>query len=186
MGEGALRAGLLLLSLALSVGPVLAAFASEDWDLRSTLLGDVGPFEDLTSQGREPTIETGGTAFQGAVAPENDLPPLVLSLILTNHYSFRLGMKEVSVEVFCSDDGFRVGEGRLEKSVVVGPGSAENLRILLIFTHEGSRHLLERHVEDSCLHAFLNLRGNFTLDIYGLEIRVSVDESVELYQEVGG
>lgn len=186
MGERALRVGLFLLSLALSVGPFLAAFASEGWDLRSTLLGDLGPFEDLTSGGKEPTIETGGTAFQGPVTLENDLPPLVSSITLTNHYSFRLGMKEVSLEVFCSEDGFKVGEGRLESAVVVEPESRENLRLLLIFTHEGSRHLLEQHVADSYLQARLDLRGDFTLDVYGIEFRVSVEESTEVYQEVEG
>jgi LEA14-like dessication related protein len=186
MGERALRVGLLLLSLALYVGPILAAFASEGWDLRSTLIGDMGPFEDLTSEGKEPTVEAGEPTFQGKVTLENDLPPLVVSVTLTNSYSFRLGMKEVSLEVFCSDDGFRVGEGMLEEDVAVEPESRENFRIVLRFTHEGSRHLLEQHVEGSYLHARLRMEGSFTLDIYGIEIRVPVEEEQELYQEVEG
>lgn len=182
MGERALRVGLLLLSLGLSVGPFLAAFASEDWDIRSTLLEDLGPFEDL--KGKEPKIEMVDTTFLGPVIRENDLPPLVSCLSLTNSYSFKLGVKEISLEVFCSEDGFRVGEGRLERAVVVGPESEENLRILITFTHGGSRHLLERHVVGPYLQARLNLRGSFALDIHGLEIRVSVEQSMELYQEV--
>ncbi|TDA32817.1 MAG: hypothetical protein DSO02_03415 [Hadesarchaea archaeon] len=167
------------------MGPILAALACEGWDLRSALLGDTGPLEDLTSGGKEPTIGVENISFQGPVTSENDLPPLVSSMVFTNPYSFKLGVKEISLEVFC-DEGIGVGEGRLDNPVVVGPESSENLRITIVFTSEGSHHLLERHVVGCYLQVRLDLKGDFKLDLYGLEIEVPVEQSVELYQEVEG
>ncbi|MEM2536141.1 MAG: hypothetical protein QW435_03985 [Candidatus Hadarchaeales archaeon] len=168
------------------MGPFLVAFASESWDVRSTLLGDLGPFEELTSEGKEPKMETGDTTFLAPVTRENDLPTLLSCVTLANSYSFKLGVREISLKIFCSEDGFEVGRGRLEEAVVVGPASRENLKILLTFTSEGSRHLLERHVVGSYLQVRLDLKGDFTLDIYGLEIKARVEDSIELYQEVEG
>lgn len=185
MEERALRAGLLLLSTALSLGPFLAAFASQGWNLRSALVENLGPWEDLASGGKEPTVESGDHAFLGSPTRENDLPPLVIHLSLTNPYSFRLVVEETPLRIFCSEDNLEVGEGRLERTVV-GPASKENLRILLTFTREGSRHLLEKHLVDAYLWVSLNLKGNFRLDVYGLKIEVPIEQRLELCEEVGG
>lgn len=183
MGERALRVGLLLLSLVLSVGPILAAFASEGWDLRSTLIGDLGPLQDLTSEGKEPEAEAGEPQFLGEVTRDN-LPPLLLTLTLSNPYSFSLGVENQSLDVFCQEDNVRVGVGRLEGKILE-PESRENLTFLVEFTPEGSRHLLERHVRGSYLEAMLELRGDFRLDLYGLKFRVSQEMSFWVYAEVG-
>jgi LEA14-like dessication related protein len=181
VGERALRAGLLLLSLALSVGPILAAFASEGWDLRSTLIGDLGPLQDLTSE-EKPEAEAGEPQFLGEVTRDN-LPPLLLTLTLSNPYSFSLGVENQSLDVFCQEDNMRVGVGRLEGKILE-PESRENLTFLVEFTPEGSRHLLEGHVRGSYLEAALELRGDFRLDLYGLKFRVPQEMSFRVYAEV--
>ena len=182
MGEKALRAGLFLLSLVLSLGPILAAFASEGWDLRSALIGDLGPLQDLTSEGKEPEAEVGEPQFLGEVTGDN-LPPLLLPLTLSNPYSFSLEVENQSMDLFCQEDNVRVGMGRLEGRILE-PESGENLTFLVEFTPEGSRHLLERHVRGSYLQAALELRGDFLLNLYGLRFRVPQRMSFWVYAEV--
>jgi len=164
MNERTLRIGLILLSIALMVGPIIAAFAAKGWDLQATVMGDLGPLENLTSG----ELESGKFEAENLEIIEitGSLIRLGMPVNFTNPLSFSITVENVPVDVFRASDNYKLGQGWLQQKKVVLPESPGSVYIIMVVT------------DGSLVGALLSLVGTVQLDAYGLIITVPFEASV--------
>jgi len=103
---------------------------------------------------------------------QNSVPAVGVPVNFTNPYSFSIKVENVSVDVLCSSDDYRLGEGRLQQETVVQPNSSGSINIVIGITYEGFNHLLNNHFDGTSIDTSLKLNGTIRLDVYGLRITV--------------
>lgn len=164
MGERGLRIGLILLSIGLMIGPIIAAFAAKGWDLQATVVGDLGPFEDLASG----ELESGEFEAENLELIEitDSLVRLGMPVNFTNPLSFSITVENAFVDVFRASDNHKLGQGWLQQEKVVQPNSSGSVYIVMEVTDGG------------LVGTLLNLSVTVQLDAYGLTITVPFEESM--------
>ena len=161
-----------MLSAVLFLGPIAAAFASHNWDLKATVV----PSEDEISAVKDRL----GGIFEENISSEevfdirdSTVEPDEMEAIVDFNSPFHIDVKikEISGKVFCRAHGVYLGSIHLmEEEVSVPADGKATFHVIGEMTSEGYQHVQEDHggeLPDIRLSGMV-----FELEAYGVKVRV--------------
>ncbi len=174
MGERALKWGLRLLGILLTIGPLVIALGMHNWDIKAAVLpsdaeiaeiqgsatGIFGgtPIEDFTFSNYTYDINTG--VITADVSFKSNIN---LSLTITN----------LSGYATCAEHGVRLGSISMqEQSVVVPENGHAGFTITGTVTPEGVLHIATSHAGDLPTIGLEN--ASITIELYGVSIQIQI------------
>ena len=175
MREGLLRLGLLLLSTALFLGPVLVALVQYNWDLAAL----IKPSPDLVAEftpAVQPTLEN--WKFEVISYDEG---AKVLNVRLRGDHSnpmrFPVRFSAASVAISCSTHRDNLGTAGLENTITVQPNSSGSIALVVNFTSTGFDHLYNLHSHPigggrRRVSFVFDIEGSISIFIYEIGARV--------------
>ena len=182
MGERALGWGLRLLGIALSVGPFVAAFAVHNWDFKAALMpsqaeiGEVkGMLTGLFEKPSEEMWEVQNLTFDGTT--------IRATARIKSPFKVQVKITDVSGDMSCKEHGVHLTHVQMEEEEVeVQPRGATTFALVGAVTQEGVQHLIDVHGGAGPTDpSFENVE--FTLELYGVSIKVSVEGREEEWEE---
>ncbi|KXB03136.1 hypothetical protein AKJ48_04195 [candidate division MSBL1 archaeon SCGC-AAA261O19] len=178
LSRRALGIGLALLSIALWVGPIVAAFASNGWNLKETVM----PSQDELSRVKDKVggLTEGGFSENTLQIVDNqmDLTTGEFEATLEFESPFNIDVKitEFSFELYCEQHDFKLVPVQLEENEVSIPASAiVQFDIVGSLTSQGRQHIIDNHGGKLPEPSLEN--PVFELESYGVTIRM---ENMEL------
>jgi len=153
---------LFLLSLALIIGPIIAAFSANGWDPKVTLLGSSNPLEtqfgnlqnlNTSNMLGSPTLES--FSAQGVTA----------TIQVTSPLDFPIKIKGFSGNLVCKDHGVVLSSVQLLGEVEFSAHATKNISVLGTITQDG--------IADGIAHGGIppNIgieNVSIKLDVYGI------------------
>lgn len=141
--------GLFLLSLALSLGPLVYAFSSHDWNYKPLITPEPNPLKNIKGQPIVPESFKIDNARESA------------TVTLTSNLPFSLRIDELSMDILCTDlEGVKLGSMSLQDPVLISPGSTESITLVLNVDEQLLRECGEKNAKF----------GNPTITVNGIEI----------------
>lgn len=177
MGKRALGIGLGLLSLALWIGPIVAAFHSHGWDLKKTLMpneNQISAIENkveglvvdkisedaLTVENKEANLKTS----EFGIVVELDSPLNVPGKLLN-----------ISIQFSCESHDVILGSVEMKENAVTLPADGSvTFSLVGSLTPKGNRHietLHERNLPEVSITDIL-----VELEIYGIKVKIKNEE----------
>ena len=163
---------LFLLSLALVVGPIIAAFSANGWDPKATLLGSSNPFESLSGN------VIGGNMIENYTVSV-DVPTLTLRITVRARspvQNVNLRFDDLSAKLVCAQDSTYLFPVRLESPFVLRSDVSSTFSIVV----RGSE-VTPAGITDIANHVLggateLNLKvSDAKIQLYGIGIGMSGD-----------
>lgn len=171
MGERALGIGLLLLSIALYVGPILAAFAAHNWDLEATVM----PSQSDMDKVRDRIENMFGGEFSEPDIVDNAVNLTTGEFSATFEFKspFNLDVKitDVSLGLSCARHDVPLGSAQMEEPEVDIPANGTaRFTVVGTLTPEGRRHIEDFH--GGVLPDIALTDGIIEFEVYGVTVRV--------------
>lgn len=158
---------LFLLSLALVLVPILAAFSAHGWDPIATVMSGSTPLENMTNV----NISENMMSLQNTSI---DIPNgrLTATFQFTSLFNFSMKIKNFSGSTTCKDHNVSLGSIQLASEVEFPPRASKNLTINCTLTTDSILHIINQHggVPPSNI-GFEDAR--FTIDIYGIIVEAA-------------
>lgn len=148
IGERILGTGLTLLSIALIIGPIVAAFAVQGWDWRAAVMPSQDEIEQMQAgfQGNVDTMKNVLESIENVTARKIDELTSEITIFATSEFDTEVRVGEFSCEVVCAEHpGARLGSIGLKEPVKILPRTTATVTFVLRFTSEGRAHLNSRH-----------------------------------------
>lgn len=132
MKEGALKWGLRLLSISLMIGPLIAAFAVHNWDVKEAVMGGT----DMEEIGKSVESIIGKVSENMFVvgSPTTSGNTIRIPIQFTSPAKFTITIKEITATV--SDQGTEIGQVHLEEDEVEVPARG-TVNFTLVGTYSG-------------------------------------------------
>lgn len=170
MGERALSWSLRLLSVALWVGPLIAAFAVHGWNIQAAVMPSQAEMNEITKRFQtlfgEGSLEIKSSTLDGAT--------ITTTLEVTSPFNFRVEIVDISGSIFCAVDNVRLASVRMEGDrVTLQPKGKASLTLTGTLIPEGSQHIVNVH--GGSLPAALTFTGSFHAESYGVTIRYKLE-----------
>jgi len=168
MGERALGWGLRLLSIALWVGPLIAALGIHGWDIRAAVMPSQAEIGEITERFQglfgEGSMEVTSSTLDGAT--------ITTTVKFTSPFNFRVEVTDVSGSIFCQMHNVRLASAGMEGDrVTIQPRGEAILALVGTLTPEGSQHISKVH--GGALPAALGFTGSLQAESYGVTMRIS-------------
>lgn len=162
---------LVLLSIALWVGPIVAAFASNGWNLKETVM----PSQDELSGVKDKIggLSEGGFSENMMQIVDNQMNlstgEFAATLEIESPFNIDIKITEFSFDLYCEQHDNKLGSVQLEKSEVNIPASTTvQFDIVGTLTSQAIQHITNVHGGDLPESAFKN--PVFELESYGVTI----------------
>ncbi|MEW6222680.1 MAG: hypothetical protein AB1476_05180 [Candidatus Hadarchaeota archaeon] len=159
--ETGLKIGLMLLGVALSIGPFIAAFAVNDWDLQKAFLPDQ---EDIASIQNNLTGLFGGSENSGSTTTLENVSvsdsTVTVQIQFTSPFGFAMKFKNMSVAL--TDQGAQIAQVAMQSPVDVPARGTK--RITLTGTFSGGMLPVNPQFES----------GSMTVEVYGVTITLQL------------
>ncbi|MEA1904522.1 MAG: hypothetical protein U9M97_01395 [Candidatus Hadarchaeota archaeon] len=178
MGERALGIGLLLLSIALYVGPIVVAFGANGWDLKATVM----PSQSEMDKVRDKIENVFGGEFSEPDIVDNTVNLTTGEFSVTFEFKspFNLDVKitDVSLGFSCEQHDVPLGSAQMEEPEVDLPADGTaRFTIVGTLTSEGRRHIEDFHGGD--LPGIALTDEIFEFEVYGVTVRVEDMEGIK-------
>ena len=163
---------LFLLSLGLTVGPIIAAFSANGWDLKATLLGGSNPLEALSGN------VIGGNMIENYEVSV-DVPTLTLRLTVRARspvQNINLRFDDLSGKLVCAQDNTYLFPVRLESPFVLRSDVSSTFSIVVKGSEAtpGGIADIANHVLGGATE--LNLKvSDAKIQLYGIGMEMSGD-----------
>lgn len=177
MGKRALGIGLTLLSIALWVGPIAAAFAANNFDLKSTIIPSQQEMNDVKDQlegivGDEGFSEDSFNVESSEVDLTSDQFEVVVSF--TSPFTVPVTIKEFSGEIVDQQD-YTLSTFHLKNEVSISAGGSGQLVFVGSLTSDGKQRIINVYggnapSDVSMTNATLKVR------LYGISVEVTMEE----------
>lgn len=171
MGERALGIGLLLLSVALFVGPIVVAFAANDWDFKATMMPSQEELDEVKDR-----IEN---MFEAEFS--EDMLNLVSSMVspseiratinFVSPFNVDVKITEISGGISCEEHDVPLGFVHMEEQEVDVPvNGTATFHLVGKYASGGYQHIVDAHGGD--LPDFAPTDMVLELEFYGVTVRV--------------
>lgn len=141
MGKKALGIGLTLLSIALWVGPIVAAFGSHGWSLRDTVVPDQTQMNGIEDR-IDGLVKEGSSSEDLFSFTESNLDGYDVSLNAEFKSPFNFALTIENLEITLTDSGVELCTVKMtEERIDLEPGGTKSLRLSGLLTEEGKSYL---------------------------------------------
>ncbi|KXA88925.1 hypothetical protein AKJ57_06105 [candidate division MSBL1 archaeon SCGC-AAA259A05] len=177
MGERALGIGLGLLTVALWICPIVAAFGSHGWDLKETLMPSETQVSEIKNKVEGLVVEDISEESVTVMNDEVNLTTNEFGIFVELDSPFTVSGKllNISMKVSCESHDVLLGSGKMRENVVDLPASGTATFYLVgNLTPEGSRHIETFHegnLPEVSVTGFL-----VELELYGVNVKVEKEE----------
>lgn len=161
MRDGALKWGLRLLGLALTIGPILIAFGMHNWDIKETVLPSQEDINQVT--GQIAGVFGGGFSKDTLTFGDNVISDNNVTVPATFRSPFKVPVRVTSFSVLVMDQGVQIATLHLEGGAVEVPANG-TVNFNLVGSYSGGA------VTDPRL---ANL--SVTFEIYGVTVQMNAD-----------
>lgn len=181
MGERALGIGLGLLSVALWVSPIVAAFHSHDWNLKETVMPNENQISAIENKVEGLVVDEISEDYLTVANKEVNLTTNEFEILLELDSPLNVSGKllKFSLEVSCERHDVFLGSVEMKKNVENLPaGGTATFALVGSLTPGGNRHIDTMHggdLPEVTVTDFL-----LKLEVYGVNVKV---EDVEEQQE---
>lgn len=153
MGKRGLGIGLFLLSLALSLGPLIYAFSIHDWNYGPLITPEPNLIEEV--KGKKPIdIKT----------PEYDLAEGTVTVEVSSRIPFSLRVEELTIDLICDPIGSKLGSLSLQEPADIPSNSITSITL---YADIDRPDLLLKYGLDNVV------LGNLVVTVNGVEIALS-------------
>ncbi|MBC7128539.1 MAG: hypothetical protein H5T45_02245 [Thermoplasmatales archaeon] len=147
---------LLLISLAISIGPIGAGLFIYRDNLSAFILPE--NMESITEvMGKSPEIDYINSTIIDST--------LILKFKIKNPYNMDLTLEAIYAEIFCSSHSFYFGSINWDSSFTIRANSSSYIDLALNFTSEGKEHVSTMHKED----LYVDIK-NLSIELQGIKI----------------
>jgi len=176
MRDGALKWGLRLLGIALTIGPLLIALGTHNWDIKAAVLPSEAEIKEIEDSVKG--IFGGGpsenTLSIGSPTPTGN-NTFRVSITFASPFNIPIKITDFSGYVACGDHpSVRLGQVSMQDdNVEIPPQGTRTITVIGTLTTGGIQHLADFH-SGSLPSSIRPENMNVVFDIYGVSVQVRI------------